>query len=83
MHASRNPRPATASYTTFELSSGIIETAINEGMHTFDLYLTELLAAGVVMRQTALEYAGNRHRLEMALRGFASATPILRRDEDR
>jgi len=52
-------------------------------MHTFDQYLTELLAAGVVTQQTALEYAVNRHRLEMALRGFASAPPILRRDEDR
>lgn len=82
MRRNRGAQEAIAN-NQLELLSGIIETAVNEGMHTFDQYLTELLAAGVVTRQTALEYAVNRHRLEMALRGFASATPILRRDEDR
>ena len=82
MRRNRGAQEAIAN-NQLELLSGIVETAVNEGMHTFDQYLTELLAAGVVTQQTALEYAVNRHRLDMALRGFASATPILRRDEDR
>ena len=44
-----------------ELLTGIVEAAVNEGMHTFDQYLTELLAAGIVTRETALHHALNRH----------------------
>lgn len=66
-----------------ELLTGIVESAVNEGMHTFDQYLAELLAAGVITQATALQYAVNRHRLEMTLRGYVSLTPILRPDENR
>ncbi|MGD0537564.1 MAG: PilT/PilU family type 4a pilus ATPase [Verrucomicrobiota bacterium] len=66
-----------------ELLTGIVEAAVNEGMHTFDQYLTELLAAGIVTRETALRHAVNRHRLEMALRGVVTIEPILRPDTDR
>jgi twitching motility protein PilT len=66
-----------------ELLTGIVEAAVNEGMHTFDQYLTELLAAGIVTRETALRHAVNRHRLEMALRGVVTIEPILRPDADR
>ena len=31
-----------------ELLTGIIEVSVNRGMHTFDQYLTELLAAGIM-----------------------------------
>jgi twitching motility protein PilT len=66
-----------------ELLTGIVETAVNEGMHTFDQYLTELLASGVISRETAMHHAVNRHRLEMALRGVITIEPILRPDKDR
>lgn len=82
MRRNRGVQDAIAN-NDLELLGGIIETSVNEGMHTFDQYLTELLAGGVITQQTALEYAVNRHRLEMTLRGYASATPILRRDENR
>ncbi|HNQ89863.1 MAG TPA: PilT/PilU family type 4a pilus ATPase [Verrucomicrobiota bacterium] len=62
------------------LLTGIMEAAVHEGMHSFDQYLTELLAAGVITRETALTYAVNRHRLEMTLRGFHSPAPILRQN---
>lgn len=59
--------------------SGIIEASNHVGMHSFDQYLQELLAAGVVHVETAREYAVNRHRLELALRGIITAQPILER----
>ncbi len=65
------------------LLTAIIEAAVHEGMHSFDQYLTELLAAGVIARETALQYAVNPHRLEMNLHGFRQIAPILRRDEHR
>lgn len=65
------------------LLTGILEAAVHEGMHSFDQYLTELLAAGVIARETALQYAVNPHRLEMNLHGFRQMAPILRRDEER
>jgi twitching motility protein PilT len=82
MRRNRGVQEAIAA-NNLELLTGIIETAVQEGMHTFDQYLTEMLAAGIISQPTALEYAVNRHRLEMTLRGFVSPTPILRRDEDR
>jgi twitching motility protein PilT len=64
-----------------QLLTGIIEASVNQGMHTFDQYLLELLAARVITEETARTYAVNKHRLDMTLRGFASQTPILRRQE--
>ena len=66
-----------------ELLGGILEAAVEEGMHSFDQYLVELLAAGIVARETAMTYAVNRHRLEMRLRGFETVNPILRPDAGR
>lgn len=63
-----------------ELLTGIIEVSVSQGMHTFDQYLTELLAAGIISRETALHYAVNRHKLEMNLRGIVAHTPILKPD---
>lgn len=65
------------------LLTGIIEVSLNQGMHTFDQYLIELLAAGIISKETAQQYAVNRHKLDMALRGITSYTQILKPDEDR
>lgn len=65
------------------LLTGIIEVSLNRGMHTFDQYLLELLAAGIVSRETAFQVAVNKHKLDMALRGIQTYTPILKPDEDR
>jgi twitching motility protein PilT len=65
------------------LLTGIIEVSLNQGMHTFDQYLIELLAAGIISRETAQHYAVNKHKLDMALRGIVTYTPILEPDEDR
>ncbi len=65
------------------LLAGIIEVSVNQGMHTFDQYLTELLAAGVISQETAEFYAVNKHKLDMTLRGIVSHTPILRPDASR
>ncbi len=63
--------------------SGIIEAANHMGMHSFDQYLQELLAAGVVSEATARAFAVNRHRLELALRGIITSQPILEPDRNR
>jgi twitching motility protein PilT len=60
-----------------QLLTGIMEVAVHQGMHTFDQYLVELLAAGVVSDETARHYAVNKHRLEMTLRGIVTHTRIL------
>ena len=44
------------------LLTGIIESANHVGMHSFDQYLQELLAARVVTEATARAFAVNRHR---------------------
>lgn len=62
---------------------GIVEAAVGQGMHSFDQYLIELLAAGLVSEETARYYATNKHRLDMVLRGFVSNAPILKPDEGR
>jgi twitching motility protein PilT len=66
-----------------QLLTGIIEVSLNRGMHTFDQYLVELLAAGIITGETALHFAVNKHKLDMTLRGIQTSTPILRPDEDR
>lgn len=65
------------------LLTGIIEVSVNQGMHTFDQYLMELLAAGIIHEATARHYAINKHRLDMTLRGIVTNLPILKPDEDR
>jgi twitching motility protein PilT len=65
------------------LLSGIIEASVNQGMHTFDQYLIELLAAEIISRETAEHYAVNKHKLEMTLRGIVTHASILRPDPDR
>ena len=59
------------------LLTGIIEAAVDQGMHSFDQYLQELLIAGVITEETARAYAVNRHRLDLNLRGIETNTPIL------
>jgi len=63
------------------LLTGIIEVSINQGMHTFDQYLCELLAAGIISEETARYYAVNKHKLDMNLRGIVTQTAILRPDD--
>ncbi len=64
-----------------EMLTGIIEGALNQGMHSFDQYLMELMISGILSEETALQYAVNRHKFELAMRGIRTGTPILRRDE--
>ncbi len=66
-----------------QLLTGIVEVSLNEGMHTFDQYLIELLAADIITRETAEHFAVNRHKLDLALRGIVTATGILRPDQGR
>jgi twitching motility protein PilT len=66
-----------------ELLTGIVEVSVNQGMHTFDQYLVELLAAGVVSEDIARHYAVNKHKLDMTLRGIVTNTAILRPDLER
>ena len=63
------------------LLHGIIESAVGQGMHSFDQYLIELLAAGRVTEETARHYAVNRHRLDLMLRGIVTHAAILRQDK--
>jgi twitching motility protein PilT len=63
------------------LLAGIIEVAVNQGMHTFDQYLIELLAADIITEEAARHYAVNKHRLEMVLRGIVTPAPILQPDK--
>jgi twitching motility protein PilT len=62
------------------LLTGIVEASVHQGMHTFDQYLTELLAAGIITREIADHYAVNKHKLDLSLRGIITAAPILRPD---
>ena len=55
----------------------IIEVCINQGMHSFDQYLIELLAAGIITEETARTYAVNKSRLERVLAGYQTNRAIL------
>lgn len=57
--------------------AGIIEASNHVGMHTFDQYLQELLAAEIIDIEVARRFAVNRHKLELALRGIVTNQPIL------
>lgn len=65
------------------LLTGIIEASVHIGMHTFDQYLVELLASGIISEETARHYAVNKHRLEMLLRGIEPNIAILKPDLER
>lgn len=65
------------------LLAGIVESAVHQGMHSFDQYLFELLAAGVIDRETVEHYATNRHKLDLTLRGITHYGAILRPDAAR
>jgi len=65
------------------LLTGIIESANAVGMHSFDQYLQELLAAGIVSEEVARAYSINRQRLDLALRGIVMSQPILEPDPNR
>jgi Tfp pilus assembly pilus retraction ATPase PilT len=65
------------------LLQGIIEASVGQGMHSFDQYLIELLAAGQITREVASHYSINKHRLDMVLRGIAGNVSILKPDADR
>lgn len=60
-----------------QLLTGIIEQSLNDGMHTFDQYLRELLAAEVIDEETALQFAVNRHRFELVRKGIVTFDRIL------
>lgn len=63
------------------LLNGIIEDSINEGMYSFDQYLTQLLKSGSVTSETARHYAVNWNKLDMEMHGYTSTRPgILRPD---
>ena len=63
------------------LLQGIIEAAVGQGMHSFDQYLIELLAAGLITEDVARHYSVNKHRLDMVLRGIVTNVAILKPDE--
>ncbi|MGV3771885.1 MAG: type IV pilus twitching motility protein PilT [Verrucomicrobiales bacterium] len=60
--------------------AGIIEASVGQGMHAFDQYLIELLAAGKISEETTRHYATNKHRLDMLLRGIITQQAILKPD---
>jgi Tfp pilus assembly ATPase PilU len=62
---------------------GIVEASVHVGMHTFDQYLVELLAGGIITEETARRYAVHRHALDMQLRGIQQPQAILRPERDR
>ena len=63
------------------LLHGIVEAAVGQGMHSFDQYIIELLAAGRITEEVARHFSVNKHRLDMVLRGIVTNVSILRRDE--
>jgi pilus retraction protein PilT len=66
------------------LLAGHIEASLNEGMHSFDQYLMQLLKGGFVTEETARHYAVNWSRVDMEIHGFAPEAPgLLKPDPDR
>jgi twitching motility protein PilT len=62
------------------LLHGIMEASTQQGMHTFDQYLFELLAGRVITVETARQVAANRHKLDLMITGIRINQPILRPD---
>ena len=61
------------------LLAGHIEAAVNEGMHSFDQYLMQLLQSKYVTEDTARRYANNWSMIEMEMHGFMpSSSGILK-----
>jgi twitching motility protein PilT len=56
------------------LLAGHIEAAVNEGMHSFDQYLMQLLRSKYVTEDTARHYANNWNMVEMEMHGFVPST---------
>lgn len=66
------------------LLTGVIEACANEGMHSFDQHLLQLLKSGRVTVDVAKYYAVNWNRLDMEMHGYAHSLPgILKPDVDR
>jgi twitching motility protein PilT len=66
------------------LLAGVIQASLNEGMHSFDQHLMQLLNSGRVSAETAKYYAVNWSRLEMEIHGYAPSLPgILKPDHQR
>lgn len=65
------------------LLAGVVEASVQQGMHSFDQYLFELLAAGIITRETAERFSTNRHKLELTLRGITQYGSILKPDTTR
>ena len=63
--------------------TGIMEASNHSGMHSFDQYLQEMLVAGIIDEVTAREFAVNRHRLDLALRGIVTTQAILAPEKNR
>lgn len=65
------------------LLNGQIESALHEGMHSFDQYLFQLYQSGRITLDTARNYAVNWNKVEMESRGFVPAMPgILKPDPE-
>jgi len=56
------------------LLAGHIEAGVNEGMHSFDQYLMQLLQSKYVTEDTARHYANNWSMVEMEMHGFIPKT---------
>jgi Tfp pilus assembly pilus retraction ATPase PilT len=66
------------------LLAGVIQASLNEGMHSFDQHLMQLLRNGSVTMETAKYYAVNWNRLDMEIHGYAPSLPgILKPDQQR
>jgi twitching motility protein PilT len=66
------------------LLAGVIQASLNEGMHSFDQHLMQLLQSGSVTIETAKYYAVNWNRLDMEIHGYAPSLPgILKPDHQR
>jgi twitching motility protein PilT len=61
------------------LLAGHIEASVNEGMHSFDQYLMQLLQGKYITEDTARHYANNWSMVEMEMKGFVpSSSAILK-----
>jgi twitching motility protein PilT len=66
------------------LLAGVIQASQNEGMHSFDQHLMQLLQNGSVTMETAKYYAVNWNRLDMEIHGYTPTLPgILKPDHQR
>jgi len=59
------------------LLSAHIEAAVNEGMHSFDQYLMQLLQSKYITEDTARHYANNWSMVQMHMHGFTPSTSSI------